>query len=236
MTDDVWESFATASWHDLAVNLPGDVVRRRADELAAQWQSRGKLSRLLMPRIAERRWRRGAEGAGDRRQRLSTLDVGWYLLNDVPLPDLGARDRPPADRPRWGLRRHSRRSHPGKKVYVSGETTLVNGFRHYHDADQQVAGRTRVAQQLTRSVGFDVEVTAIVAVVSAKELLVREQPRDGRVHVTSARGARTLDTPAARANWVRPTRSSASSRWRGDPRPGRTSDAWLVDSLLGYWE
>ena len=49
--------------------------------------------------------------------------------------------------------------HRGKKVYVSGETTLVNGFRHYHTRTSRSLA-ARVAQELTRSVGFDVEVIA----------------------------------------------------------------------------
>jgi hypothetical protein len=40
MTDEVWESFSAATWTDLATNLPGDAVRRRADELSAQWRAK----------------------------------------------------------------------------------------------------------------------------------------------------------------------------------------------------
>lgn len=188
MTDDVWQSFATASWQDLAANPPGDAVRRRADELAAQWQARGRLSRLLIPRIAERRWRRGAEGEEMVGQRLSTLDVGWYLLNDVPIPDTGARIAHLLIGP-GGVFVVTPALHRDKRVYVSGETILVNGFRQYHTRTSRSLA-LRVAHELTRSVGFDVEVRSVVVFVSVKELLVREQPRDGLVHVTSAKGAR----------------------------------------------
>lgn len=226
MTDDVWQSFATATWQDLAANLPGDAVRRRADELAAQWQARGRLSRMLLPRTAERRWRRGAEGEEIVGQRLSTLDVGWYLLNDVPLADSGIRIAHLVIGP-GGVFVVTPALHRGKGVYVSGETTLVNGFRQYHTRTSRSIA-SRVASELTRSVGFDVDVSAVVAFVSVRELVVREQPRDGRVYVTTARGAR---------RWIRqqPDRLApqAVERLFAMARRSTTwdcSDQWLVDS------
>lgn len=228
--DEVWDHFAAASWVDLAANQPGARIRNRANDLAARWEARGALSRLLRPRATERRTLRGAEGAEVVGKGLSTLDVGWYLLNDVPLPDLGREIAHVLIGP-GGVFVVTPASHPGKKVYVTGETTLVNGFRHYTTRTSRSLA-ARVAQQLTRSVGFEVDVTAIVAVVSAKELVVREQPRDGRVYVTTAPGART---------WVRQQPeelgSDAVERIFAMARRSTTwenNDAWLVDSLLGY--
>lgn len=230
MTDEVWESFASSAWVDLAVNAPGARIRNRANELAARWESRGALSRLLLSRGVARRTIRGAEGAEIVGQRLGTLDVGWYLLNDVPLPDLGREIAHVLIGP-GGVYVVTPFSHPGKKVYVSGETTLVNGFRHYTTRTSR-AFAARASQQLTRSVGFDVEATAIVAVVSAKDLLVRDQPRDGRVEWTSVRDIH---------KWVRqqPAQLSTDAIDRIFAMARRsttweTEDAWLVDSLLGY--
>jgi hypothetical protein len=230
MTDDVWQSFATSTWNDLAANLPGAGVRRRADELAAQWQARGRLSRLLIPRTAERRWRRGAEGEEIVGQRLSTLDVGWYLLNDVPLPDTGAQIAHLLIGP-GGVFVVSPALHRGKKVFVSGETTLVNGFRQYHTRISRALA-ARVSRQLSATVGFEVDVAAVVAIVNARELIVREQPRDGRVYVASARGAR---------RWIRQRRECLSQpaveRIFAMARRSTTwaaSDQWLVDSEQGY--
>lgn len=230
MTDEMWESFASAAWVDLAVNAPGARIRNRANELAARWETRGLLSRVFLPRAVERRTVRGAEGAEIVGQRLSALDVGWYLLNDIPLPDLGREIAHLVIGP-GGVYVVSPASHPGKKVYISGETTLVNGFRHYTTRTSRALA-ARAAHQLTRSVGFDVEVKAVVTVVSAKELLVREQPRDSQVHVTSARDVH---------QWIRqqPEQlgSDAVERIFAMARRSTTwenEDAWLVDSLLGY--
>jgi hypothetical protein len=230
MSDEVWESFAASAWVDLAVNAPGARIRNRANELAARCETRGGLTRLLMWRTAAQRTIRGAEGAEIVGQRLGTLDVGWYLLNDVPLPDLGREIAHLLIGP-GGVYVVTPASHPGKKVYVSGETTLVNGFRHYTTRTSRALA-ARASQQLTKSVGFDVDVTAVVAVVSAKDLLVRDQPRDGRVHVTSVRDIH---------KWIRqqPTQwgTDAVERIFAMARRSTTwenEDAWLVDSLLGY--
>lgn len=226
MTDDVWQSFSAATWTDLAATAPGAAVRRRADELAAQRQSRGRLSRLVLPRTAERRWRRGAEGEEIVGQRLSTLDVGWYLLNDIPLPDTGGVISHLLIGPN-GVFVVQPALHRDKKVYVSGETTLVNGFRHYHTRTSRALASI-VARQLTASVGFDVDVMAVVAMTNAREMIVREQPRDGRVHVTTAKGARAwvrqqpecLSPPAVERIFAMARRSTT---WG-------SSEQWLVDS------
>lgn len=230
MTDEVWESFAGSAWVDLAANPPGARIRNRANELAARWESRGTLSRLLHPRSSERRTARGAEGAEIVGQRLNALDVGWCLLNDVPLPDLGREIAHLLIGP-GGVYVVTPASHPGKKVYVSGETMLVNGFRHYTTRTSRALA-ARASQQLTRSVGFDVDVTAVVVFVSARDLLVREQPRDGRVHVTSVGDVH---------KWVREQPETLShhaiDRIYSMARRSTTwdnQDAWLVDSLLGY--
>lgn len=229
MTDEVWESFACAAWVDLAVNAPGARIRNRANELAARWEARGPLRRLLT-RSVERRTLRGAEGAEIVGQRLATMDVGWYLLNDVPLPDLGREIAHLLIGP-GGVYVVSPASHPGKKVYVSGETTLVNGFRHYSTRTSRALA-ARAADQLTRSVGFDVDVTAVVAVVSARELLIREQPRDGRVRVAGVHDAlkwlrRQPEHLAPEAVERIFSMARRSTTWENQ-------DAWLVDSLLGY--
>ena len=89
MTDEVWQSFAAATWTDLAANLPGQAVRRQADELYAQWRAKPLVARWLTPRAAERRWRRGAEGEEVVARRLAALDSSWHVLHSVPV---GNRD------------------------------------------------------------------------------------------------------------------------------------------------
>lgn len=188
MTDEVWQSFSTATWHDLAANLPGDSVRRRADDLSAQWRSKPLLSRLVSPRSAERRSRRGAEGEAVVGQLLMTLDTDWYVLNDVPLGDSGEQISHLVIGP-GGVFAVSAELHRGKRIWVSGDTIMVNGFRAYHTPCAR-ARAYEAARLLTASVGFDVAVQGVVALVGVAEFTDREQPRDGQVYVTTPRGAR----------------------------------------------
>lgn len=188
MTDEVWQSFAAATWTDLAANLPGQAVRRQADELYAQWRAKPLLPRLLTPRTAERRWRRGAEGEEVVARRLTALDPTWRVLHTVPLGDrtteidhvvIGA----------GGVFTVHAHNHPGKKIWSCGDIVMVNGFRHphvrhaRHDAD--LASRL-----LSASVGFDVPVKALVVVVGTVKATVKEQPRDGAVVVSTPRAGR----------------------------------------------
>jgi hypothetical protein len=142
----------------------------------------------VSPRAAERRSRRGAESEEIVGQRLLSLDAEWYVINDVPLADTGDQIAHVAIGP-GGVYVVSAEMHRGKKIWVAGETIMVNGFRAYHTRTSR-AMALRTQQLLTDAVGFEVPVFGIVAVVGAVQFTVRDQPRDGKVYVTTSRGAR----------------------------------------------
>jgi len=188
MTDEVWQSFTAATWTDLAANLPGDSVRRRADDLSAQWRSKPWLSRLVSPRAAERRSRRGAESEAVVGQLLMTLDTDWYVLNDVPLGESGEQISHLVIGP-GGVFAIAAELHRGKRIWVSGDTIMVNGLRAYHTPGCRARAQ-EAAQRLSACVGFEVAVQGVVAMVGVTQFTDREQPRDGQVYVTTPRGAR----------------------------------------------
>jgi hypothetical protein len=188
MTDDVWESFATASWSDLAENLPGEAVRRQADRLHAEWRAKPLLSRLVSPRTAEKSWRRGAEAEEYVALKLSALDSSWRILHSVAVGRRGTDIDHIVIGP-GGVFTISSRSHPGKKVWVSGDILMVNGFRQQYIRDSRYKA-ARATKLLSGSVGFDVPVTGIVVLVGTAKETFKEQPRDGTVHVSTPRAAR----------------------------------------------
>lgn len=188
MTDDVWESFATAGWTDLADNLPGAAVRQQADELYAQWRAKPAMSRLFTPRATERSWRRGAEGEELVARQLSALDSTWRVLHAVPIgrreSDLDQLVIGPG-----GVFTISAKNHPGKKIWVSGDILMVNGFRQPYIRDSRYKA-VRAAQLLSSAVGFEVPAIAVVVLVGTSKETVKEQPRDESVYVSTPRAAR----------------------------------------------
>jgi hypothetical protein len=188
MTDDVWDSFATAGWTDLADNLPGEAVRRQADRLYAQWRAKPFLTRLVTPRTAERSWRRGAEAEEFVALKLSALDSSWRILHSVAVGRRGTDIDHLVIGP-GGVFTISARSHPGKKAWVSGDILMVNGFRQPYIRDSRYkAGRASTL--LTASVGFDVPVVGLVVLVGTAKETYKEQPRDGAVFVSTPRATR----------------------------------------------
>jgi hypothetical protein len=188
MTDRLQETSVSAGWFDLADNLPGEAVRRHADELHAQWRAKPVLSRLLTPRTAELNSRRGAEAEEYVALKLSALGSSWHILHSVAV---GRRDTDidhivigPG-----GVFTVSCRNHQGKKAWVSGDILMVNGFRQPAIRDSRYnAGRA--SRLLSSAVGLDVEVRGVVVLFGTVKETIKEQPRDGAVHVSTPRAAR----------------------------------------------
>jgi hypothetical protein len=188
MTDGLWETSACASWFDLAENLPGETVRRHADQLHAQWCAKPLFTRLVTPRTAEMNWRRCAEAEEYVALKLSALDSSWRMLHSVAVGRRGTDIDHVVIGP-GGVFTVSSRNHQGKKVWVSGDILMVNGFRQPAIRDSRYKA-DRASRLLSNAVGFHVEVQGVVVLVGTIKETIKEQPRDGAVHVSTPRTAR----------------------------------------------
>lgn len=188
MTDDLWARFATTGWDDLALNRPGEAVRRKADELHAQWRAKPLLTRLFTPRTAERSWRRGAEGEELVARRLAPLGASWHVLHAVPVGDRDADIDHLVIGP-TGVFTINAKNHQGKRIWVSGDILMVNGFRQPHVRNARYEAQ-RASRLISGCVGFEVPVRGLVVLVGTASETVKEQPRDGAVLVATPRAAR----------------------------------------------
>jgi hypothetical protein len=160
------------AWEDLAAHRAGAMARQQAVALKEAAPVRTLLTRVLGVHTDERAWRTGADGEEKVAAQLAKLakkDSRWRFL-------------------------HAAKHHPNAKIWVGGNTVLVNGSRQpyvrnsRHDA-------TRGADLLTDACGFPVIVTGVIVPVGADDLTVKSQPDD--VYVISR---------MAIAGWIRARR------------------------------
>jgi hypothetical protein len=76
--------------------------------------------------------------------------------------------------------------HPGKKVWVGGETVMVGGHRQPYVRNATFEAE-RAARSLGDVIGSRVDVIGLIAIVGADTFTVKAQPEDGRVHVVARR-------------------------------------------------
>jgi len=158
-----------AAQDDLALNRPGDAVRRKIVELQPN-----RLKRLLG------RWMRGSEihswanglvGERVTGRRLNRLrGRGWYILHAVQWDSGSDIDHlviGPA-----GIFTVNSKRHKGKTVWYGDTAITVNRAPTRHIVISQHEAH-RVAQVLSRHSGFNVPVRPVIAVVDAAKLTVK---------------------------------------------------------------
>lgn len=182
---------ATQAWTDLADNQPGQLVRAHADALYADWRSRPLLRRLVTSRREELAVRRDADGQRQVARQFERLGSGWRVLHAVPAGGDGSIDHlliGPG-----GVFIANARHHASKTVWLGGDTLMVDGRRVHHVRDS-LHDAAEVSGLLSRAVGFDVPVTALVVIVGDKRFDVSHQSDECAVRVT---------TPWAAVRWLR---------------------------------
>lgn len=174
-------------WHDLSSTAPGAAARERAlAERAAQGTVKHLLSRLVGARTDERAWRIGADGEQAVAAQLARLGPSWRLLHAVPVGTRGSDIDHVAIGPP-GVFTINAKHHPDAKVWVGGDTVMVNGQRVPYVRNSRHEA-SRAARLLSEHAGFPVPVVGVIAVMGAhRGMTVKRQPEDGAVVVVQRR-------------------------------------------------
>ncbi|MCA0146782.1 nuclease-related domain-containing protein [Blastococcus sp. LR1] len=167
---------------DLAMNRPGEQARRQAMLAREAAPVRSVLARLVGVHNEERAWRIGADGeelVARSLARLVRKAPRWRVLHSVPVGDRGSDIDHVVIGP-GGVFTLNAKHHPGARIWVAGNTLMVNGARQpyvrncRHEAE-------RASRLLTAACGFDVPATGVVVPVRVDRIDIRERPADVQV-------------------------------------------------------
>jgi hypothetical protein len=181
------QSGAVGSDRDLAENRPGQAARQRALEAAAAHPAKAFWGRLLSVHTDERAWRLGADGeelVGRILHRLvAKRDPRWRVIHSVPVGTRGSDFDHVVIGP-GGVFTLNAKHHPRARIWVRGDTLLVNGARKPYVRNSRHEAE-RAARLLAAACGFRVEVTGVVVPVNASDIVVKQAPAG--VHVVNRR-------------------------------------------------
>ena len=114
---------------------------------------------------------------------LEALGDGWVVLHSLPVA-AGASDIDHLVIGPSGVYIVATRNHAKQTVWASQRTLMVGGVRH-PDIRNMEYEMGRVERILSAAAGFQVEVSAILAVVAPKSLTVRQKHRDVEILTAS---------------------------------------------------
>ena len=164
-------------WVDLADRSAGEAPREQAEALRSAAPIRTFLGRILMVKTEERAWRIGAKGeakVGGLLDGLANSDPRWRVLHSVLAGSAGSDIDHVVLGP-GGVFTLNTKHHPDAKVWVGGDTFMVNGQRQKYVRNSRFEAR-RAAKLLASAAGIPVTATGIIVVMGAQSLKVREAP------------------------------------------------------------
>jgi hypothetical protein len=203
-------------WTDLATTSAGAGIQAEAKALREAAPVKTFIARLLGVHTDERAWRVGAKGEQLVAQQLQRLEPSWHVIHSVTLSDAGTDLDHLVIGP-GGVFCINTKSHPNAKIWVAGDTVLVNGHRPEHNYVRASRSEGRkVARLLSAACGLEVVVRPVIAFVNAIGLEVKQQPAD--VHICSRR--RIAEWLAAQPRTLRPDQVEALFS------AGRRSTTW----------
>lgn len=167
---------------DLAAHVPGQMARQQAESVRAAAPKRALLGRLLGVHTEERAWRVGAKGeekTGKRLQALIKRDPRWRALHSVPVGDRGSDIDHLVIGP-GGVFTINSKHHPRGRVWVAGDTVMVNGRRVPYVRNARHEAQ-RVERTLTGLIGKPVPVTPVIALIGVRNLDVKQPNTDVRI-------------------------------------------------------
>ncbi|ARC56543.1 hypothetical protein AS850_05575 [Frondihabitans sp. 762G35] len=218
-------------------------VIERFWELQSERPPRGRVARILgaSPLAPEASsWFAGAVGEIEVAQRLRALSAGgagrgggsWRVVHSVPVGDRGADiDHVVIGPP--GVFTINTKNHTGRKVWAGSRTFLVDGHREpYLQKSKHEA--TRAAKLLREALGREVPVRALIVVVGAASLTVKQQPDD----VTILGAVQTVpflrrQKAQLSVDDVREITRVALRPRTWQPRAARADQAWAVEAPAG---
>jgi len=164
---------------DLSSNRAGAMAREQALALKQAAPVRTFLARALGVRNDERAWRIGADGeekVAAQLEKLLRKDPRWRILHAVPVGERGSDIDHVVIGP-GGVFTINAKHHPGAKIWVAGDTFILNGQRQPYIRNSRHEAK-RAARLLSASCGFPVEVAGIVVPVRADDVTVKQAPDD----------------------------------------------------------
>ena len=173
---------AARPWIDLATNRAGAEAREQAVAARDAAPVRTFLERVVDKKTAERSWRIGADGEEKVAVQLAKFarkDPRWRFLHAIPVGDRGSDIDHLVIGP-GGIFTVNAKHHPGAKIWVGGDTFMVNGNRQPYIRNSRHEA-ARAAKLLTAACGFPVHAEGVVVTVNADDLTVKKAPAG--VHV-----------------------------------------------------
>lgn len=167
---------------DLGELAPGAQARKQAVELREAAPVRTFVARMFGVHTEERAWRVGAVGeekVADRLAKLVAKDPRWRVLHAIPVGERGSDIDHLAIGP-GGVFSINAKYHAGAKIWVGGDTFLVNGARVPYIRNSRHEAR-RAGRLLSTVTGLEVGVTGVVVPVRADDVVVKAQPDGVRV-------------------------------------------------------
>jgi len=164
-------------WGDLAANTPGAQAREQARAAREAAPVKTVLARLLGVHTDERAWRIGADGevkVAAALAKMAARDARWRVLHAIPVGQQGADIDHLVIGP-GGIFTVNAKHHPGAKIWVGGNTVLVNGHRQpYVRSSRHEAARAW--RLLSAACGVPVPVEGLVVTVRAEEVVIKQHP------------------------------------------------------------
>ncbi|WP_229742021.1 nuclease-related domain-containing protein [Kocuria dechangensis] len=164
-------------WIDLAAHTPGAQAREQARTAREAAPVKTVVARLLGVHTEERAWRIGADGevkVAAQFAKVVARDPRWRVLHAIPVGERGADIDHLVIGP-GGIFTVNAKHHPGARIWVGGNTVLVNGHRQPYVRNSRHEA-ARAARLLTAVCGLPVPVEALVVTVRAEDVVLKQQP------------------------------------------------------------
>ena len=172
------------TWHDLALNRPGEQVRAEAEEQLAALRERSRVGTFLLrafdAKTDERAYRVGAKGEEAIGARLDKLEErGWHVLHSIPVGK-GKSDIDHLLIGPGGVYAINTKNHPDKQVWVGQNAIKVNGYsQRYLPVARYEAERAE--RLLSAAVGFPVPTRAVLVILTGTvvpQVTIKQMPED----------------------------------------------------------
>jgi hypothetical protein len=168
---------AERPWLDLSTNRAGAAAREQALSAKDAAPVRTFLARALGVHTEERAWRVGADGEEKVAAQLAKVikkDPRWRVIHAIPVGTRGS-DLDHLVLGPGGVFTINAKHHPSAKIWVGGNTFLVNGHKQPYIRNSRHEA-TRASAILSSAYGLPVHVEGVVVPVGADDVVVKSQP------------------------------------------------------------
>jgi hypothetical protein len=163
---------------ELAAVHAGQRLAEEAAAIRSERPGRTFLARLLNVHTDERAKRVGAAGERQVAVQLEKLGPRWHVLHSIVLNAAGTDLDHLVIGP-GGVYCINTKNHPGKKIWVGGNTVLVSGQRQSYVAASRSEAK-KVARVLTKACSHSVIVNPVIVFANG-DLNVKSQPDGVRI-------------------------------------------------------